>query len=136
MQLRSVLAVFVGGALGTAARALLQDAVPEWWLLFAVNALGSALLGIAVATLTGSPAWVRHGVGAGFLGGFTTFSAVAVASVSATASSGGWATVVPALPGIALAVGMLAVSLLGAWAGLAIGRRLRHRIRPRRGGVA
>lgn len=121
---RSVLAVAVGGALGTAARALLDAAIADWWALFAVNALGSALLGLSVAALAGAPDWVRHGIGAGLLGGFTTFSAVAVASVSASGASGGWPTLVPALPGIALAVGMLLASMLAAWAGLALGRRL------------
>lgn len=124
MLLRSVLAVLVGGALGTAARALLQEAVAEWWLLLAVNAVGSALLGISIAALADAPAWLRHGLGAGVLGGFTTFSAVAVASVTAAASTGGFATVVPALPGILLALGMLVACLLSAWAGLELGRRL------------
>lgn len=119
-----MLAVLVGGVLGTGARALLEELVPEWWILFAVNALGSALLGIAVAALAGAPAWLRHGIGAGFLGGFTTFSAVAVASVTAVGTSGGWSTFVPALPGIALALGMLVVCLLAAWGGLALGHRL------------
>ncbi|WP_405219382.1 fluoride efflux transporter FluC [Agrococcus sp. Ld7] len=127
MLLRSVLAVLVGGALGTAARALLQEAIPEWWLLFAVNAVGSALLGVSVAALADAPAWLRHGIGAGVLGGFTTFSAVALASVSASASSGGFATIIPALPGMALAAGMLALCMLSAWLGLALGRMLTKR---------
>lgn len=122
--LASLAAVAVGGALGTAARALLQQAVPDAWMLLCINALGSALLGLAVAALADAPAWLRHGLGAGVLGGFTTFSAVAVASISATGAGGGWATLVPALPGIAIAVGMLVASLLAAWAGLALGRRL------------
>lgn len=124
LLLRSVLAVLIGGALGTAARALLQEAIGEWWLLLAVNALGSALLGISVAALADAPAWLRHGIGAGILGGFTTFSAVAVASVTAFGTSGGWSTIVPALPGIALAVAMLVACLLAAWGGLALGHRL------------
>lgn len=124
LLVRSVSAVLVGGALGTGARALLQEAIPEWWLLFAVNALGSAVLGVSVAALADAPAWLRHGIGAGFLGGFTTFSAVAVASVTASASTGGFATIIPALPGIMLALGMLAICLLASWGGLALGRRL------------
>ncbi|GEK79283.1 CrcB family protein [Agrococcus baldri] len=124
MLLRSVAAVLVGGALGTTARALLQLAVPEWWMLLAINAVGSALLGVAVAALADAPAWVRHGIGAGLLGGFTSFSAVAVASVVAAAASSGWPTLIPALPGIALALGMLVACLLAAWAGLALGHRL------------
>ncbi len=124
MLLRSVLAVLVGGALGTACRALLQEAVPEPWMLLVINALGSGLLGVAVAALADAPAWLRHGLGAGVLGGFTTYSAVAVASVSASAAGGGWAALVPALPGIAIAIGMLVACVLAAWGGLVLGRRL------------
>ena len=124
LLLRSVLAVLVGGALGTAARALLQEAVPEWWLLLAINAAGSAALGVSVAAIADAPAWLRHGLGAGLLGGFTSFSAVALASVTAAAASGGLSTVVPALPGILLALAMLGACLLAAWAGLALGHRL------------
>lgn len=120
----SVLAVFVGGALGTAARAMLHEAIGEWWLLFAVNAVGSAVLGVSVAALADAPAWLRHGIGAGFLGGFTTFSAVALASVTASASTGGFATIIPSLPGILLAAAMLVLCLLAAWGGLALGHRL------------
>lgn len=123
MLLRSVLAVLAGGTLGTAARALLQASIPDWWLLLAINAAGSLLLGVSVAALADAPAWLRHGLGAGVLGGFTTFSAVAVASVAADAGAGG-ATIELALPGVLGAVAMLAASLLGAWAGLALGRRL------------
>lgn len=122
--LPSIVAVAIGGALGTAARALLEAALPGGWALLLANVLGSLLLGISTASLAGAPAWLRHGIGAGALGGFTTFSAIAVASVSASASSSGWATIVPALPGIGIALGMLLAGLAAAWAGLAIGRRL------------
>ncbi|WP_347755826.1 CrcB family protein [Agrococcus sp. ProA11] len=124
MLLRSVLAVLAGGTLGTAARALLQASIPDWWLLLAINAVGSLLLGVSVAALADAPAWLRHGLGAGVLGGFTTFSAVAVASVAADASTGGITAVGLALPGILEALAMLAASLLGAWGGLVLGRRL------------
>jgi CrcB protein len=50
---RSVLAVAVGGALGTAARVLLEAAIADWWALLVVNALGCALLGLSVAALAG-----------------------------------------------------------------------------------
>lgn len=121
---RSVLAVAVGGAIGTAARALLEAWIADWWALLAVNALGCALLGVSVAALAGAPDWLRHGIGAGLLGGFTTFSAIAVASVAAGATGGGWPALVPALPGIAIALGMLVSCLLAAWGGLSLGRRL------------
>jgi CrcB protein len=124
LLLRSVLAVAVGGAIGTAARALLEAWIAEWWLLLLINALGSFLLGTSTAALAGAADWLRHGIGAGILGGFTTFSAVALASVTATSSGAGATAIVPALPGVALALGMLAGCLLAAWAGLVLGRRL------------
>ena len=122
--LRSMLAVAVGGAIGTAARALLEAWIADWWLLLLINALGSFLLGISTAALVGATDWLRHGIGAGILGGFTTFSAVALASVAAASSGAGAAAVIPALPGIALALCMLAGCLLAAWAGLVLGRRV------------
>lgn len=121
---RSVAAVAIGGAIGTAARAVLQEALPDGWMLLAINALGSALLGVSVAALADAPAWLRHGIGAGVLGGFTSFSAVALASVVAATADGGWTTLASALPGLALAIGMLVVCLLAAWGGLALGRRV------------
>ncbi|WAC67292.1 CrcB family protein [Agrococcus sp. SL85] len=120
----SALAVLVGGMLGTAARAALDAAIADWWSLLLINVSGSLLLGASTAALAAAPAWLRHGVGAGVLGGFTTFSAVAIASVAAGASSGGVAMLVPALPGIAIALGQLAACLAAAWAGLTLGRRI------------
>jgi CrcB protein len=70
----TLLAIFVGGAAGTVARALLADAWPleagHWpWATFAVNVVGSALLGWVVAG-------ERHHrlLGIGFCGSLTTFS--------------------------------------------------------------
>lgn len=78
----AVLAVFLGGGLGSAARfllsAVMSRALPGLFPYgtFAVNALGSLLLGV----LTGlalrdmlPPGW-RWFLGVGFCGGFTTFS--------------------------------------------------------------
>ncbi|MET1132273.1 MAG: CrcB family protein [Aeromicrobium sp.] len=81
--------VLVGGAVGTAARALLADAFPvhdgTWpWATFGVNVSGSFLLGVLVALVStregGSGRWrlVRPALGAGVLGGFTTYSTFAV----------------------------------------------------------
>ncbi|SKB05098.1 fluoride efflux transporter FluC [Aeromicrobium choanae] len=81
--------VMLGGAVGTAARAVLADAFPvsdgAWpWATFGVNVAGSFLLGLLVALVAvrggRSGAWrlVRPALGAGVLGGFTTYSAFAV----------------------------------------------------------
>ena len=84
-----VLAVAVGGALGTIARYELALAEPAGsgrfpWATFIVNVVGSFVLGFALAALTES--WspsrlVRPLVAVGFCGGLTTFSTWMVESV-------------------------------------------------------
>ncbi|GCE77427.1 hypothetical protein CBZ_24830 [Cellulomonas biazotea] len=77
--------VFVGGAVGTSARALLEQAfapeAPAWpWVTFAINLAGSFVLGVLLHVLaragqdTGWRRDVRVGCGTGILGGFTTYS--------------------------------------------------------------
>lgn len=86
----SALLVLFGGVIGSLARALAQSAVPDWgWLplsTFLINLTGAFLLGF-LAVLVQS--WVRSALradrilqffGVGILGGFTTFSAVALDS--------------------------------------------------------
>ena len=71
----------------------------------AVNILGSLALGYLVARLwrlPSTPAWLKVGLGAGLLGSFTTFSAVAVNVVDALA-----------LGNIGVALGALGISLVG-----------------------
>jgi CrcB protein len=88
--MKSLLAVFVGGILGTGARLLIDGAIPHGDTGFPtstllINILGSAVLGFLVAHAwpTAAP-WVKAGVGTGILGSFTTFSAVVVALVTLT----------------------------------------------------
>ena len=88
----AVVAVLIGGALGTAARAGLDVWIhhtdrgfPLDTLL--INVVGSLLLGFLVARVWPvAPNWVRAGVGPGLLGGFTTFSAVMASMVTLAAS--------------------------------------------------
>jgi fluoride exporter len=90
---RNLLAVFVGGALGTALRLVLDativhadDQFPLSTLL--INIVGSFVLAVMVARLWPiAPAWLRAGLGPGLVGGFTTFSAVMVSMVTLAASS-------------------------------------------------
>jgi CrcB protein len=79
---RTLTAVFVGGAIGTLARAALATtAVPDpgrWpWPTFVANILGSVLLGLIGTRLAATdirrPLW-----GTGVCGGLTTFSTVQV----------------------------------------------------------
>ena len=110
-----LLAVFVGGLIGTTLRVALDLAVPHDLTQFAlstlvVNVTGAFALGLLVAALWPRvPGWVRVGLGPGILGSFTTFSALAVSDV------------VGAVLSIVLSIGF---GMLAAWAGLALGARL------------
>ncbi|MGI9124998.1 MAG: fluoride efflux transporter CrcB [Mycobacterium sp.] len=79
---KEIAVVFLGGAVGTVARAALASAaVPDpgrWpWPTFVANVIGTILLGIVGTRLATSdlrrPLW-----GTGFCGGLTTFSTVQV----------------------------------------------------------
>jgi fluoride exporter len=77
-HLAVVLAVSLGGGVGTVARYAADRAAPEVWATLAVNLLGCALIGLLVVLTT--EVWrthplVRPLLGTGVLGGFTTFSA-------------------------------------------------------------
>ena len=125
----SLIAVFVGGLIGTGARLgidlLLPHATPGSlaWSTVVVNVAGSFVLGVLVATLwrrAGFPLWLRAGLGAGVLGSFTTFSAMALNSVAA-GLEGNLLVVVAAL------IASTVLGLLAAWAGLALGGARRRR---------
>lgn len=89
-MLRSLLAVFAGGMVGTALRlgadALIpSDAFP--WSTLVVNVVGTFLLAVLVGRWWRiAPEWLRAGLGAGLLGAFTTFSAVMVSMLQFTTS--------------------------------------------------
>jgi len=89
--LNHILLAAVGGALGTVARYLvgivtLRTMGPGYpWGTFAVNIVGSALIGIFVQLIArrfGASADMRIFAVTGFLGGFTTFSSFALDSVN------------------------------------------------------
>lgn len=111
--------VLVGGMLGTAARAgLTLSFGPALgpWLVPLVNLVGAFALGLVIGALARretSPRTraVQHFVGTGVLGGFTTYSALAVESAD------------PAL--LALGVGSAIVGTGAAALGLLLMRRRR-----------
>jgi CrcB protein len=125
----SIMLVWLGGTLGTGSRYLLTAVTPRPLQLplaiFMINVVGAFLLGALIERLAiASPdrgARRRIGLlaGTGFLGGFTTYSALAMDSVSLLHASR------PAAGG-AYALGTLvlgaAASRLGMWVG-----RLGHR---------
>lgn len=119
---RDLAAVLVGGLVGTGLRLAIDVGVPHTDTEFPlstliVNTVGAFVLGALVARLWNTaPSWLKAGLGAGVLGSFTTFSALAVALVSLTAAGDGMT-----------ALGYLALTLLlglaAAWLGLALGRK-------------
>ena len=119
MTWRDLLAVLVGGAVGTALRLGIDTLVPHGDADFpvstlAINTLGAFVLGFLVARVwLGATTWLRAGLGAGLLGSFTTFSALAVSLVSLTAAGFGM-----------LALAYLVATLVLGLAAAALGLRL------------
>lgn len=118
--------IALGGAVGTAARYLLsgwiaRSAGPGFpWGTFAVNTIGSFLLGLLMRATLGSPSFsptLRLALSVGVLGGFTTYSTFNYETLRSI-EEGAW--------GIAFA--NLGATLLGCllagWLGLAVGRWL------------
>jgi CrcB protein len=113
-----------------AAGAVSRYAVDSWvsdstggqfpWGTLTVNVLGAFLLGVLVAVTTErlllDQNW-RIGLGIGFLGSFTTFSTFAYETVR-LAEDSAW------LMTAANVFGMIAIGLLAAFAGLALGREI------------
>jgi CrcB protein len=116
-----VVGVGVTGALGAAARYLTVEWVARWWgkpfplAIFLINVVGAFLLGF-LTTAFAAPAQLdtRLLLGAGFLGGYTTFSTLSYETF-ALARRGdtlyAWVNV-----GASLLAGVVAASL-----GLALG---------------
>lgn len=112
LRLRDAALVFAGGTLGTAARTALMLIPNATWQLVGIaiiNVTGGFLLGSLTGATEGKPA-VRAKLlfGTGALGGFTTYSALAVGA--------------GAEPPLAIASALLGV--FAALGGLWVGRRL------------
>lgn len=115
--MKPLVAVFVGGLVGTALRFGIESALPGIWVTLGVNVVGSFALGFLVARVwPEASAWLRAGLGTGVLGSFTTFSAVAVAAVT-LASNDEW------MPALAYLAASLLGGLTAAWLGLRAGAR-------------
>lgn len=130
-----ILLVGVGGALGTLARYGVGLAIPQSWQLpwptLTVNLLGAFLLGALIEGLTrrghdgGRRRAMRLLIGTGFMGGFTTYSSLAVETERLfAAGSRGTA--------VAYVAASLAAGLVACVVGVAAGSlRVRRRIRDR-----
>ena len=118
--------VAIFGAAGAVSRYWVDGRISELahgqfpWGTFVINVAGAFALGLLVALTTERllphPNW-RVALGIGYLGSFTTFSTYAYESVK-LAEDGA--------VGLALvnSVGMLALGMLAAFTGLAVGRTL------------
>ena len=121
MLARELLAVAVGGVIGTSLRLAIDAALPHGDDAFPVstlviNVIGSLALGALVARLWPiAPSWLRAGLGSGLLGSFTTFSALAVSLVSLS-RAGEW------MPAALYLAASLVLGLAAAWLGLRLGR--------------
>ncbi len=104
--------VAVGGALGALSRAALVAAFggQPWWSTLAVNIFGCLVIGYLLVVVRTSPradAWLAFAV-TGFLGGFTTFSALALDTIVLLDTA---PLVALVYVGATLVVGLLAVPL-------------------------
>jgi len=121
-----VLFVATGGAVGTAAREALAQAIPSVGGLplgiLLINLAGAFVLGVLLrenrltAQDVGRRRLARLALGTGFCGGFTTYSTLAVgaAALLRDGASG---------LGIAYAVGTVLLGGLASWAGVLVGSR-------------
>ena len=129
--MRALLAVALGGLIGTGLRLACDLAFPHAdgelpIETLIVNLIGAFALGWLVGGLWTRPAvrgWLKAGLGSGVIGSFTTLSAVMASLLVLTREGEEW-----------LAVLYLLVSVIGglllAAAGLKLGSRLAHRPMP------
>ena len=118
MKLWPVLAVALGGALGTLGRIgadLAMAGLPggHEWATLGVNLLGSLGLGLVTGHgLPGLSSALRDGLTVGVLGSYTTMSGIAIIAVA-----------LPAL-GAVYVLGTVVLGIAAAWMGYLVGRRL------------
>ena len=129
-----LLLVALGGALGTLARWAVGRALPPaaGWPLgtLAVNAVGALALGLLLEALarrgaeTPRARALRLAAGTGVLGGFTTWSGLALEADRLAAGG-------DVLQAAGYLLGSVALGLLAASAGIALGARTRRPAGPR-----
>ena len=132
MRVPDWLAVFVGGVVGTAARAGLDEVAKASpvrglflsWSTLTVNVVGAFLLGVLAAWVAGRLArgvgnaaslkTLKLLIGTGFAGAFTTYGTYIVASV-------GYASLNGIVEAVSQSLGLLALGGACAWAGMHVG---------------
>jgi len=126
---RTVGAIFVGGALGTLARAALEEAFPHaataWpWPTFAVNVVAAFLLGYFVTRLQERlplSSYRRPLLGTGVCGGLSTFSTMEVEILKMLSAHA-----------YGLAAGYAAASIVAGYAAIHLATALVRRVAVRR----
>ena len=119
---QTLLWVAAGGALGAVARSLVTGVLFTWvpgaypWGTLVVNVVGSFAIGVLFASLSGA-LWLhtiaRPFLVVGFLGGFTTFSAFSIETLTLLDDGRAGIAVAYALTSVLLCVG-------AAWAGVKV----------------
>ncbi len=124
--MKSVFAVFIGGLAGSAARigiSLVAGQINDYWWPYPtllVNLVGSFVLGFLIGHgMTSVPAWLRLGVTTGFLGAFTTLSAISLDVAVPIVRHG----VGPLIVMGSYAIGSIIMGLVSAIVGLRLGAR-------------
>jgi CrcB protein len=126
---REIAAIFLGGAIGTVARAALGEAFPHsataWpWPTFGVNVVAAFLLGYFVTRLQERlplSSYRRPLLGTGLCGGLSTFSTMQV-EILKMISAGAWG----------LAFGYAAASIAAGYAAIYLATAIVRRVRVRR----
>jgi CrcB protein len=122
---RTIAAIFIGGALGTLARAALAEAFPRaataWpWPTFAVNIVAAFLLGYFVTRLQERlplSSYRRPLLGTGICGGLSTFSTMQVEILKMLSAHA-----------YSLAVGYAAASVVAGYAALHLATAMVRRV--------
>ena len=135
MRVPDWLAVFVGGVVGTAARAGLDEVAKASpvrglflsWSTLTVNVVGAFALGALAAWVAGRLArgvgdpvslkTLKLLVGTGFMGAFTTYGTYIVASVGYVSLNG-------MVEAVSQSLGLLALGGACAWSGMRVGEWL------------
>jgi CrcB protein len=124
LQMPVVLAVALGGALGSVARHGVDRFIERRtssifpWSTFTINVTGCLLIGAVIGALVDrhhTPAWVRAGLVVGVLGGYTTFSTFAQEGLGLFEDG-------RSALALAYTLGSVVVGLLAVYAGTRLGR--------------
>jgi CrcB protein len=128
-KLKALVAVFIGGLVGSAARFGIDLTVTsvvgdEWYPygILIINMTGSFLMGLLVGHgLSSWPVWLQTGATVGVLGSFTTLSAISLDVAVPIVGHGvmGFAVMAP------YAIGSVVLGVVSAVWGLRVGKSLR-----------